>query len=77
MKSASFIFDRRLYELLQEPGRATFTTRELRDAYAKNLDGMNFRLTDVRRYVYEQVRRMLRMGWVVLDEERLLPLTEN
>ena len=34
MKSASFIFDRRLYELLQEPGRATFTTRELRDAYA-------------------------------------------
>ena len=34
MKSASFIFDRRLYELLQEPGRTTFTIRELRDAYA-------------------------------------------
>ena len=70
MKSASFILDRRLYELLQEEGRTKFTTHELRDAYAKKLDGMNFRLTDVRRYVYEQVRRMLRMGWVVLDEER-------
>ncbi|MDC6700569.1 hypothetical protein, partial [Leclercia adecarboxylata] len=39
-------------------------------AYAKRLDGMTFRIGDVRRYVYEQIRRMLRMGWVVLDEER-------
>ena len=70
MKSASLIFDRRLYELLQEEGRTKFTTHELRDAYAKKLDGMNFRLTDVRRYVYEQIRRMLRIGWVVVDEER-------
>ena len=51
MKSASFIFDRRLYELLQEEGRTKFTIRELRDAYAKNLVGMNFRVADVRRYV--------------------------
>lgn len=70
MKLASFIFDRRLYELLQEEGLTKFTTRELRDAYAKSLDGMNFRIADVRRYVYEQIRRLLRMGWVVLDEER-------
>jgi hypothetical protein len=70
MKSAPFIFDRRLYELLQEEGRAQFTTRELRDAYAKSLDGMSFRIADVRRYVYEQTRRMLRTGWVVLDEDR-------
>ncbi|QXE12536.1 hypothetical protein HXW87_02555 [Pseudomonas sp. Y5-11] len=69
MKSASFIFDRRLYELLQEEGRTTFTTRELRDAYANRLDGMNFRIADVRRYVYEQIRRLLRMGWVVLDKD--------
>ena len=70
MKSASFIFDRRLYELLQEEGRTKFTIRELRDAYAKNLVGMNFRVADVRRYVYEQIRRLLRMGWVVLDKDR-------
>ncbi|MBB2496488.1 hypothetical protein [Aquipseudomonas ullengensis] len=70
MKSASFLFDRRLYELLQEGGRARFTISELRDAYAKHLAGRTFRIGDVRRYVYEQVRRMVRMGWVVLDEER-------
>ncbi|AYC33033.1 hypothetical protein D3880_11955 [Pseudomonas cavernae] len=70
MKSASFIFDRRLYELLQEEGRTRFTIRELRDAYAKRLEGMTFRIGDVRRYVYEQIRRMLRLGWLVHDEER-------
>lgn len=70
MKSASFIFDRRLYELLQEEGRTQFTTRDLRDAYAKRLEGMTFGLGDVRRYVYEQIRRMLRAGWLVPDEER-------
>ncbi len=70
MKSASFIFDRRLYELLQEPGRTSFTTRELRDAYAARLSGTQFRIADVRRYVYEQIRRLVRAGWVVLDEDR-------
>jgi hypothetical protein len=70
MKSASFSFDRRLHELLQEDGRTKFTIRELRDAYAKQLDDTNFRIADVRRYVYEQIRRVLRMGWVVLDEDR-------
>jgi len=48
MKSASFTFDRRLYELLQEEGRARFTTRELRDAYAARLKGTHFRIADVR-----------------------------
>ncbi|MFG9349995.1 hypothetical protein ACEP28_31710, partial [Pseudomonas aeruginosa] len=70
MKSASFICDRRLYELLQESGRTTFTTRELRDAYAARLKGTHFRIADVRRYVYEQIRRLVRAGWVVPDEER-------
>lgn len=70
MKSATFIFDRRLYELLQEDGRTRFTTRELRDAYAKRLEGITFRIGDVRRYVYKQIRRMLRIGWLVHDEVR-------
>ncbi|WP_028627166.1 hypothetical protein [Metapseudomonas resinovorans] len=70
MRSASFIFDRRLYQLLQEEGRTQFTTRDLRDAYAKRLEGMTFDLANVRRYVYEQIRRMLRAGWLVLDENR-------
>lgn len=70
MKSASFTFDRRLYYLLQEEGYTKFTTRNLRDAYAERLEGLTFRLGDVRRYVYEQIRRMLRAGWLVPDEER-------
>lgn len=70
MKSASFLFDRRLYELLQESERTTFTTRELRDAYAARLSGTQFRIADVRRYVYEQIRRLVRAGWVVPDEDR-------
>lgn len=70
MKSASFIFDRRLYELLQEEGHTRFTIGELRDAYAKRLEGITFRIGDVRRYVYEQIRRMVRKGWLVHDEER-------
>lgn len=70
MKSASFIFDRRLYELLLKEGRTQFTTRDLRDAYAMRLEGMSFRLGDVRLYVYEQIRRMLRAGWLVPDEQR-------
>ncbi len=70
MKSASFIFDRRLYELLQEPSRTSFTTRELRDAYAERLTDAHFRIADVRRYVYEQIRRLLRAGWVVPDKDR-------
>jgi hypothetical protein len=70
MKSASFIFDRRLYELLQEQGRTTFTTRDLRDAYAACLKGTHFRIADVRRYVYEQIRRLVRAGLVLPDENR-------
>jgi hypothetical protein len=70
MKSAAFIFDRRLYELLQEQGRSAFTIRELRDAYAGRLNGTNFRMTDVRRYVYEHIRRLQRAGWVLPDEDR-------
>ena len=70
MKPASFTLDRRLYELLLEEGRMQFTTHELRDAYAQRLTGMDFRLGDLRRYVYEQIRRLLRAGWLLPDAER-------
>ncbi|WP_374439502.1 hypothetical protein [Pseudomonas panipatensis] len=69
MKPALFLFDRRLYELLQEEGRTQFTTRELRDVYAMHLEGQSFRLGDVRHYIYEQIRRMLRTGWLLPDKE--------
>tara|TARA_R110000796_G_scaffold186678_2_gene303592 strand:+ start:21033 stop:21620 length:588 start_codon:yes stop_codon:yes gene_type:complete len=70
MKTAPFTFDRRLYELLQEEGFSKFTTRDLRDAYAKRFADVDFNLGDVRLFVYEQIRRMLRAGWITLDEDR-------
>jgi hypothetical protein len=70
MKPDSFILDRRLYDLFQQGHLRQFTTQELRDAYATHLTGMTFNSSDLRRYVYEQIRRMLRSGWVIQDETR-------
>lgn len=70
MKKRTFTLDERLYEVLQGERFTQFTTANLRDAYAAKLEGTAYRLTDVRRYVYEQIRRMLRIGWLTLDDER-------
>jgi hypothetical protein len=70
MKPDSFILDRRLYDLFQQGHLRQFTTQDLRDAYAARLTGMTFNSSDLRRYVYEQIRRMLRTGWVIQDEKR-------
>lgn len=70
MKSASLIFDRRLYELLWMSGRIRFTTRELCNAYAARLGGSELSLVDVCCYVTEQIRRMLRLGLAVASEGR-------
>lgn len=66
----SYTFDRRLYELLQQEKHQQFTTHELRDAYVKCMIKEYFLINDVRRYVYDQIRRMLRLGWISLDEVR-------
>lgn len=70
MKKRTFTLDERLYEVLQGERFTQFTTANLRDAYAAKLEGTSYRLTDVRRYVYEQIRRMLKTGWLILDDER-------
>ncbi|SHF59113.1 MULTISPECIES: hypothetical protein [Halomonadaceae] len=69
MKPTSFTLDKWIYELLQEERFAQFTTREMRDAYALRLEGVSYPLSDVRRYVYEQIRRMLKSGWLVKANE--------
>jgi hypothetical protein len=70
MKPDSFIFDRRLYDLFQQEHLRQFTTNDLRNAYATQLADISFNSSDLRRYVYEQIRRMLRTGWVIQDEKR-------
>lgn len=70
MKPHSFHFDRKLFEILKKEKKKAFTTMELRDAYAATLKGIDFKLTDVRLYVYEEIRRMMRVGWVVPDKQK-------
>ncbi len=70
MKPHSFVFDRKLFEILKREKRKAFMIRELRDAYASSLRGTDFKLPDVRLYVYEEIRRMMRVGWVVPDKQK-------
>lgn len=66
MKSAIFRLDRQLYELLTDERRQQFTIRSLRDSYAIRAGGLAEGL-DLWRYIYDQVRRLVRMGWVSQD----------
>lgn len=70
MKQDLFEFDRQLHFLLCEHFSREFTTRQLRDAYASLLPPSSFRLADVRVYVYEQIRRLIRVGWVEMAAQR-------
>ena len=63
MRHDSFEFDRQLYGLLCQEQHQEFTTRQLRDAYAETLEA-GYELGAVRIYVYEQIRRLIRTGWV-------------
>ncbi|WMC10671.1 hypothetical protein PU634_16625 [Oceanimonas pelagia] len=71
MKPNHFNFDRTLYDILQQQHLREFTIRELRNEYAARLDGCPFSLVQIRKYIYSQVRRMLRIGWVKYDTVRL------
>lgn len=70
MKPHSFLLDRKLFEILTQEKKKTFTTKELRDSYAATLTGSDFKLADVRLYVYEEIRRMIRVSWVVPDRQK-------
>jgi hypothetical protein len=70
MKHDVFEFDRQLHSLLCQHISEEFTTRQLRDAYAALLPPSSFRLADVRVYVYEQIRRLIRIGWAETAEQR-------
>lgn len=70
MKQDLFEFDRQLHSLLCDHFSREFTTRQLRDAYAALLPPSSFRLADVRVYVYEQIRRLIRVGWAEMAVQR-------
>jgi hypothetical protein len=70
MKPIPLTLDRHIFELFQSGQFEHFTTRELRDAYANILATPDVRLADIRRYVYEQIRRLLKVGWIREDTQR-------
>jgi hypothetical protein len=73
MAKRRFVIDQSLYKALNTFQGANFTTEALRDIYASQLieDGIEgVLLKDVRLYVYEYIRKMLKSGWVTLYGER-------
>lgn len=70
MKPATFKLDRCLYALLQDGDLQRFTIRQLRDSYASQSGCVGFSAAELWRYIYDQVTRLKRVGWVRLDVAR-------
>lgn len=73
MAKRRFVIDQSLYKVINTFHGVSFTTEALRDMYASQLieDGIKeVPLAEVRLYVYEYIRRMLKSGWVTLFGEK-------
>lgn len=73
MVKRSFVIDESLYKAINTFQSSNFTTEALRDIYASQLleDGIEgVPLTEVRLYVYEYIRKMVKSGWVTLYGEK-------
>lgn len=66
MKSATFKLDRHVFELLKDGNFQRFTIRSMRDGYARCVDAP-VNDVDLWRYVYDQVQRLKRAGWIRQD----------
>lgn len=70
MKKRSFAIDQSLYEVINSMQGSRFTTQRLSDLFALRLekDGIeDVLLVEIRLYVYEHIRRMVKAGWLSLD----------
>ncbi|EIU1446428.1 TPA: hypothetical protein ACIDYE_005556 [Pseudomonas aeruginosa] len=70
MKSPSFSLDRRVHELLQRGEFEHFTARGLRDGYASTYAVPKESASDLRRYIFRQLTRLQRIGWITRDPEK-------
>lgn len=71
MKTRTFALDRFLAEIIQTPSFSSFTITRLREEYMSYVPGLPSSQTAVRRYVYKQVGRLVRLGWVERDGEHM------
>ncbi len=70
MQSTPFNLDRILHDILTEEEITCFTIMELRDYYLNRLKSSKVARTKLRMHIYDQIRRMIRVGWVRYDEEK-------
>lgn len=69
MKPATFKLDRHVFELLQDGNFQRFTICSLRKGYALRLSSQ-VNEVELWRYIYDQVQRLKRVGWVEHDPIR-------
>lgn len=70
MKPRICSLDQRLYNLLMQKDFSTFTMTRVRDAYAECIHDFDFEISDLRKYLYSHVKRMIKNGWVERDSVR-------
>lgn len=70
MKKSSVTLDRVLYSILTEEDVGYFTVMELRRFYLKYVEPNGASLPQIRMYLYDQIRRMVNLGWAEYHEER-------
>ena len=72
MKQRKFALDRDLAEIIRKPEFSSFTITQLRREYECCLAGQLLASsTKVRRYVYKQVGRLVKLGWVTKEGKRM------
>lgn len=70
MKNTSIKLDRVVHRLLVESNIGPFSIMELRDHYLTLVDPVGVSSPGVRMYLYDQIRRMVQVGWAEHHEER-------
>lgn len=70
MKVSSVNLDRVLHRILTEEGVGCFTIMELRELYLRYVDPNGATPPQIRVYLYDQIRRMVDLGWAAYHSER-------
>ncbi|QNI04091.1 hypothetical protein HXW73_14790 [Halomonas sp. SH5A2] len=65
------LIEERIFELLLETEDAQFTIRSLRDQYAQRYGIAAEHRADLRRFIYERIRKLITAGLVEKDREKL------
>lgn len=68
--SKTFSIDTVLYELIQQKQLQSFSVLQLRELYMQRVDIGALDTSRLRMYLYDHIRRLVRVGWVRPDAEK-------